>query len=875
MNSPSTSPRRLVALLAATALAVGGIAVSVGSLTEHSRQGTYEAFADMAAHCQEVIHVEGIPDSCAHRDKAPKGVDVDKHVPTAELESREGAAAAAVEAAGDEGVPVPAELAAVTDEVPCDGDGTSGYRVQAMYVVAAGSTNRYPAVVDQIKQWAAGVNTVFSLSAAKTGGVRDVRYVTTNNGDGTCSANVLNITVPAGSFSTFDATITAVRNLGYTSPARKYLMWVDGTGQCGIAQTYLDSKQTQDNLNNGYAAQFARIDTGCWGQAASVEAHELSHTMGSVQRDAPHATSAGHCFDESDRMCYADGGGKAMQQVCAADQEVLFDCNNDDYFSTFPSGGSYLDTHWNTADSRWLIGGGDGSGGGTVGAPTTLGGTMTVNNPAVAGLPTQASVSLEVPSGRTTTIAWTSKRRDCVFSDPDGEQTDVTCDAKSLAATTVTATITDNTGAKIVRTTPLTFSTTARTIEPEVELDAGATTTYTACPGGKGILTTTVLDETTGVPVKGVPVTWTKKIGSANPASAGSGITNVDGVAVSKPVTMVAATYATKTTATAAIASVTTGAINVTIASGACTTALDAAVDDTSITGGDSMPVEGELTRTAPGGGEVGAAGEKVAIYAQADGTTTWKSLGSTTTRADGSYTALVKPVANATIQARFTGRTGMPTAIGSDIAITVVPRVSTVTGTLASSEVMAGTPITVTGTLVEEAGSGTAPMKSTKVAVSYPAAGGKLVTASATTKADGTYTATIKPTVTGTVTIKYAGKPGWTESVVTRSLTVNDWTSALTMSAVRDASTGMVLVTGKLMITDDDGTSVPKASARIAVTYQATATTTKTVNATTKATGEFAISVKPLATGSVAAQYAGVTGWAAATATPVTITVP
>ncbi|HEX6595796.1 MAG TPA: VCBS repeat-containing protein, partial [Acidimicrobiales bacterium] len=98
--------------------------------------------------------------------------------------------------------------------------------------------------------------------------------------------------------------------------------------------------------------------SGCWGAHTLIEAHELVHTLGSVQPGAPNATAQGHCSDEYDRMCYADAQGVNMRIVCPSTAyENRLDCNGDDYFSTSPAPGSWLATHWNTANSSFLAAG--------------------------------------------------------------------------------------------------------------------------------------------------------------------------------------------------------------------------------------------------------------------------------------------------------------------------------------------------------------------------------------------------------------------------------------------------------------------------------------------------------------------------------------
>jgi hypothetical protein len=88
--------------------------------------------------------------------------------------------------------------------------------------------------------------------------------------------------------------------------------------------------------------------------------HEMTHTLGAVMADAPHATSYGHCTDGHDVMCYADGGSAAAPYTTTAcpllanaqgGMNQTYDCGGDDYFNPDPAPGSYLANHWNTFNS--------------------------------------------------------------------------------------------------------------------------------------------------------------------------------------------------------------------------------------------------------------------------------------------------------------------------------------------------------------------------------------------------------------------------------------------------------------------------------------------------------------------------------------------
>jgi hypothetical protein len=289
--------------------------------------------------------------ACPHgNDLPPPGVSLYQRPGLKELEARETltsrsprlrAAAALEQAAGSSG--------AGPATVPCIGDGTSGNRFQVIYARAVDVTDRYSSLLPSLRQWAAEADRAVWLSAGQTGGGRHLRFVT----DAACQLQVAQVTLSPLGDDSFDQMRQELRAAGYNRSDRKYLVWVDAAvGICGLGEGYYDQRPTADNLNNT-GPLYARVDAPCWNYA---ELHEIVHTLGAVQPHAPHPSGYLHCTDEADVMCYDDDGGGpvTMTSACPPEHELLLDCGHDDYFSTQPPAGSYLASHWNTANSSFL-----------------------------------------------------------------------------------------------------------------------------------------------------------------------------------------------------------------------------------------------------------------------------------------------------------------------------------------------------------------------------------------------------------------------------------------------------------------------------------------------------------------------------------------
>jgi hypothetical protein len=305
----------------------------------HARGLVYDGLERDDAECKGNLAVRGRGRGkarCTHGpDQAPPGFDVKKKVEPVHAYAKGGNG-------GSQTSPT------TSTGIKCDGDGVSGKRVQVLYARASDVPSSYATYAASFQQWTAGMDALFNQSAAKTSGTRNVRFVH----DANCSAVIPEVVLSPAGDDNFANTINELEAMGYNRPDRKYVIFMDARVYCGIGLIAYDDQPGSTNANNN-GDTFGRIDAGCWSDV--IPAHELMHQLGGVQLSAPHSSGESHCFDGYDNMCRPTNGTQ-LQIVCTStDAGSLFDCNNDDYYHTNPPRGSYLATHWNTANNQFLI----------------------------------------------------------------------------------------------------------------------------------------------------------------------------------------------------------------------------------------------------------------------------------------------------------------------------------------------------------------------------------------------------------------------------------------------------------------------------------------------------------------------------------------
>jgi hypothetical protein len=250
-------------------------------------------------------------------------------------------------------------------KIPCY---TTGPYVQVMYLYWG--TGDFTNAKERIRRSVASIDQLFKISAAAvknssgTPGNRHVRWAM----DASCKLKITSVKMSSSvSDGIFDVKDNLVSR-GIITSSAKYLAFVDND-YCsgGVAEIFPNSSKSTTNPNNKGGSLALVYD--CFdefdpyaGFGATLGAHELMHTLGAVQYNAPHTTE-GHCWDDlgeahegADIMCYDDWGvpSSKFYQRCTPTYPETFDCGKDDYFNPYPSSGSYLTSYWNSANNKFL-----------------------------------------------------------------------------------------------------------------------------------------------------------------------------------------------------------------------------------------------------------------------------------------------------------------------------------------------------------------------------------------------------------------------------------------------------------------------------------------------------------------------------------------
>ncbi|MBA3365238.1 MAG: LamG domain-containing protein [Actinobacteria bacterium] len=192
-------------------------------------------------------------------------------------------------------------------------------------------------------------NGLLHADAVLSGSPNGADYPFACDGAGQIRVDRVALPTPATSAS-FSSIVSDLQARGYNKTNEKYVIWYDDRTipYCGQGNFTHDEGNSASNFNN------IGPDYGVSYDCDSIM-HENAHNLGAVQYNSPFSTGAmGHCWQEYDVLCYADGGNRypgSLTYTCT--DRNHFDCESNDYFDakigvgTGGGGGSYLDAKWN------------------------------------------------------------------------------------------------------------------------------------------------------------------------------------------------------------------------------------------------------------------------------------------------------------------------------------------------------------------------------------------------------------------------------------------------------------------------------------------------------------------------------------------------
>lgn len=266
----------------------------------------------------------------------------------------------------------------------------SGKRYRVIYAHIKGEPNRFLRLKRKLRDAAKEADRMLWESARETGVSRHIRFAC----DRDDAIKVSYMKLRRVAKRDYESAQEQMQTEKIYDVDKRYLLFADWSDSknplpdnrfvCGEGGYFVHRNPSKNNFNNDanrVAISNLKPDNPCGSSLAVSALHEITHTLGAVQRGSPNHRN-GHVLDLNDIMSHQDG-----TEVPACQDELYkfrLDCRDDDYFNTtvdLPARGTWLadkqehetgicqedptndpkdrDCAWNIAWSRWLVGGGN------------------------------------------------------------------------------------------------------------------------------------------------------------------------------------------------------------------------------------------------------------------------------------------------------------------------------------------------------------------------------------------------------------------------------------------------------------------------------------------------------------------------------------
>jgi len=256
--------------------------------------------------------------------------------------------------------------------------------------------------------------------------------------------------------------------------------------------------------------------------------------------------------------------------------------------------------------------------------------------------------------------------------------------------------------------------------------------------------------------------------------------------------------------------------------------------------------------------------------FTRQSGMTAPTAAGSASSAADGTATVKIASSAAVTLGAKSSASGPFAAGVAATLPVTVLKCSPTVTGSADRTSSYYGDPVTVTGTLTRSGPSGSVPLAGAGVQVTELVNGRSVLLGSTSTGTDGSITAVVRPTATGTLGLSLPASASWTAATaVLGPLTVQLPTSTLTATADRlDVGYADPVTVSGTLTRDAGGTVTGAARSVVSVRSTSAAGVVSALgSATVSAAGSWTVTVRPHTSGTLAAVFGGAPGLPASSA--------